>query len=41
MTIRLLRNAHTRRFELLDAVSLVAAGTFTGLTLALTHLLFG
>jgi hypothetical protein len=41
MTIRLLRNAHTRRFELLDAISLAAAGTITGLMLALTNLLFG
>jgi hypothetical protein len=41
MTIRLLRTGHTRHFELLDAISLLAAGTFTGLTVALTRLLFG
>lgn len=41
MTIRLLRTGHTRHFELLDAISLLAAGTCTGLTIALTRLLFG
>lgn len=41
MTIRLLRSARSRHFELLDAIALLAAGTFTGMTLALTRLLFG
>ena len=41
MTIRLLRNAHRRGFDLHEAVSFCLAGCMTGLVLALTRIIAG